>query len=286
MGPDIPEDFVLTAEEEEAFKQWRGKKDLSEKLIWRAAEEEKAAFVKYLALQGYGAESLLKAAHKGKEKIVKSLVEAGVIVDALDNKGRTPLIKASMKGHVNVIEFLIEADANIDHKDSKGYGRTALIYAVQQGSTAVVNVLVQHGADLSLHGGNIGDKTPLKWAITREFWSIYSILEEYEKKREFDRGANEAHAMLLEAEKQEQKSNEWEIIEESGQELIVHRSGNNQSRTGVKDIFDFNARRLFTIVTSEGITYPPVEKPFSEVNPACLKQAEEKRGFSQPQLHP
>jgi len=290
------EEFVFTAEEEEAFNQWRGRNDPSEELIWHAAEEEKDRFVKYLVSQGYGAESLLKAAKKRKETIVRSLVEAGVDIDTLDNEGRTPLIVASIKGHADVVDFLAEAGANIDHKDSEGSGRTALIHAVNDQKTAIVEILVKHGADPFISGckeasSNLYyyDYRPLEWVVYRGMYSskrIYSIISEYEQtwlssgKRAAsnEQGVTgETEAQTEEAERLEQQTNDrWEVIGEAGYELVVHRNGDEQSGTSIKDIFDFNAGRLLTVITSEGIPFPPVEKLFSGVNPDFLKQAEEK----------
>jgi len=142
------EEFVFTAEEEEVFKQWRGKKDPSEELIWRAAKEDKPAFIKYLALQGYGTESLLKAAHKGKEQIVKSLVTAGVDVNTRDDKRNTPLIRAVEKGHAETVLALIELNADLDAQDSEGY--TALMWAATGGKRWLVTDLIEAGANLDI----------------------------------------------------------------------------------------------------------------------------------------
>jgi ankyrin repeat protein len=88
---------------------------------------------------------LRRAAERGEVKLVQDLANAGVNVNAPDNRGRTALHLASMKGEAAVIAALL-GTANIDATDSDG--RTPLMLAADGAHLAVVRLLVARGAQL------------------------------------------------------------------------------------------------------------------------------------------
>ncbi|VTO85334.1 unnamed protein product [Fusarium graminearum] len=64
---------------------------------------------------------LFLAAKKGDEKIIMSLLEAGVDVNMKDEKGRTPLSWAATNGHSDVVRALLRSGADIGASDAKTF---------------------------------------------------------------------------------------------------------------------------------------------------------------------
>src|SRR5436190_1537123 len=72
---------------------------------------------------------LLRAAMKGREDVVKLLLETGKAnVNLKDHNGRTPLSFAAQNGYYNVVKLLLATGkAEIDVKDDTG--KTPLLWA-------------------------------------------------------------------------------------------------------------------------------------------------------------
>lgn len=302
-------DFTLTADEQRAFKKWKRRHLLTrspEKLIRYAAKEGKIAFIRHLLSQDHGRKTFLDAVYNSKQTIIQNFVEAGIDINMPDRDSDTPLINAALRGYTEIVDYLIKAGADLDiqgmgDSDDDGMGGdTALIWASRYGYMDIVKALIEAGANVHIQNrygntalimaaskencadivtalleagadpdvrGNRGF-TAREWARKNEHWDNDFALE---KKKE------KPAAPKRLTEKREPQCDEWEVVGNAGQEIVIHRSGDEQSGNSIRDIFDFNAGRLLTVVTSEGNRSPPVEKPFSEVDPGFLKQAEEKR---------
>jgi ankyrin repeat protein len=89
-------------------------------------------------------EDLRRAAQSGNTAEVRSLLDAGIEVNATDNVGYTALMWASGMGHPEVAKLLIETGADINAQNNNG--RTALMHASQAGHTEIVELLKRAGA--------------------------------------------------------------------------------------------------------------------------------------------
>jgi len=91
---------------------------------------------------------------------VKSLIAAGVDVNARDESGSTPLIEAARwSNDPEVIQVLIDAGADIHARDELGFDVTALVAAAMSTvNPEVVRALVTAGADV-----NARDALPHSW---------------------------------------------------------------------------------------------------------------------------
>jgi ankyrin repeat protein len=82
-----------------------------------------------LLIQSWGANEaeldLRKAAQKGDLAQVKSLIAAGVDVNAKEKYGNTAPMAASQSGHVEVVRALLAAKADMNAKDESGKTGTA-----------------------------------------------------------------------------------------------------------------------------------------------------------------
>lgn len=75
--------------------------------------------------------ALFIAAHRGHEKLVRHLIEAGADVNATTMLGRTPLHVAASQGHGHIVDLLLEKGADIDAEDESE--QTALTIAAKFG---------------------------------------------------------------------------------------------------------------------------------------------------------
>jgi len=220
-----------------------------------------------LSIQGNsGYTALIWVAWRGTTKIVKALIESGADVDVQSESGYTALMCATICNHKDITTTLIKAGAKLDiqNKDNN----TALILAAINGDRReIITALIEAGADPDILGQN--GRTAMEWAKYHSRWDDVRVLT---------RILEEKKAGAEKAEEQVQQANGWSVFnEEGGRETVTLVSYDEQRGLSISDIFDFSARRLLTIITSEGNQFPPVEKPFSEVDPDFLKQAERKR---------
>ena len=91
-------------------------------------------------------EALHDAARSGDLGPVRTLLEAGVPVDAGNDYEVTALLYAAGWGHADVVRLLLEHGAEIGHVDNL-YGANAMTWATDRGHRAVIALLVEHGAD-------------------------------------------------------------------------------------------------------------------------------------------
>ncbi|KAF5492103.1 Ankyrin repeat and SAM domain-containing protein 3 [Colletotrichum siamense] len=105
---------------------------------------------------------LLQAASKGRDGIVRLLLQHGADPNVADASGTTPLCQASENGHEQVVRVLLEF-GEVNPNVTDPCGRTPLWHAANNGHELVVMALLEQGArpekGASAHG------TPLQRAI-------------------------------------------------------------------------------------------------------------------------
>lgn len=100
--------------------------------------------------------ALLKAMHRGRISVVRTLLDGGADVNvACDcpgflGGGWTALMVAAREGHTEIVRALLEKGADVNHKNNKG--ETALMQAASRGRTEIVGVLLDKGADVNAQG--------------------------------------------------------------------------------------------------------------------------------------
>ncbi|HAV93543.1 MAG TPA: hypothetical protein DCW33_01585 [Proteobacteria bacterium] len=111
-------------------------------LIGAASHEGFESAVNQLIEAGAdGNTALMVAIEDGDKLLVDNLIQAGVDIDATDNRGKTALMWASWLGREIIAEKLIQAGADINKRDHSGriLGKTALDYAKE--SRYITNLL-------------------------------------------------------------------------------------------------------------------------------------------------
>jgi hypothetical protein len=100
-----------------------------------------------------GVTALIAAAYGGNLEIVRTLIQRGAKIDALNPHGLTPLIWAAEKGHVSVAQLLIDNGADVNHATQTGF--TPLMAAGVGRELAIAEALLDAGArvnDVTHHG--------------------------------------------------------------------------------------------------------------------------------------
>jgi hypothetical protein len=94
------------------------------------------------------AEALREGAFEGKREPVRTALEQGIDVNAVDEGGRTALMLAAFNGHSAVARMLLEHGAQVNLQDAGG--RTALMYASTGPYAKTVELLLEHEAEVNL----------------------------------------------------------------------------------------------------------------------------------------
>lgn len=135
-----------------------GIKPSAERLVQFAAQGDRTV-VDLLLLSGLDvsiaeptrqATALHNAAAQGHLLLVKSLIEHGANIEAVDWHGNTPLIVAAYAGQFEVVAALLDHHANIRVVTNEGV--TALSAAIYSGKDALVDRLLAAGADPTAPG--------------------------------------------------------------------------------------------------------------------------------------
>ncbi|KAF5519285.1 Ankyrin repeat and SAM domain-containing protein 3 [Colletotrichum aenigma] len=88
---------------------------------------------------------LLQAASKGRDNIVRLLLQHGADPNVADASGTTPLCQASENGHEQVVRVLLEF-GEVNSNVTDPCGRTPLWHAANNGHELVVMALLEQGA--------------------------------------------------------------------------------------------------------------------------------------------
>ncbi|RYP70407.1 hypothetical protein DL769_004969 [Monosporascus sp. CRB-8-3] len=133
------------------FEQREDKVPITERVFAAAKRNMKSGreVTVHLLLErrGYKAKTrhtLLRAASKGFETVVKLLLEKDADLEAKTRDGRTPLMCAAEHGHEAVVKLLLEKGAHLEAKDTRG--QTPLMLAAENGHEAIVKLLLEKGA--------------------------------------------------------------------------------------------------------------------------------------------
>ena len=116
------------------------------------------------------------AAHAGREKVGKLLIDDGASVNAKIGDGRTPLHHLVGKSYnTDFARLLINGGADVDATTKRGW--TPLHYAASSGSKQNVELLLAAGADINVRSTS-RNVTPLDEAIRCKHSTIIELLRE------------------------------------------------------------------------------------------------------------
>ncbi|KAH0558926.1 hypothetical protein GP486_004447 [Trichoglossum hirsutum] len=93
-----------------------------------------------------GLTTLHWAVHRGYQSVARMLLEKGVYINGTGGDGWTPLYRAVQRGHEKLALMLLEMEADIASRADQGH--TALHVAAEKGSEAVVDTLLKMGANI------------------------------------------------------------------------------------------------------------------------------------------
>jgi ankyrin repeat protein len=119
-----------------------------------------------------GVSPLMRAAHFGRVKCVRLLLENNADVALASIEGDTALHRASSKGHLECLRLLLENSADVDYKTKDGH--TGLIMATDGGHTECVEVLMEAKADVDCK--DVDGRTAFTLAIERKFFDCLMLL--------------------------------------------------------------------------------------------------------------
>jgi ankyrin repeat protein len=155
-----------------------------------AAMSGHKSIVKLLVAAGGGGKSLpemllCSAAGKGDLAEVKAKVEKErVNINARDAAQQTPLICAAHSGRAKVVKYLIEQGADVNlPAGAQGDHMSPLIAAAISGKVEVVKLLIEAGADLDYSPKGFEIETALTYAKAARLKDVVAYLLEVQKAR-------------------------------------------------------------------------------------------------------
>lgn len=95
-----------------------------------------------------GDTALMLATRAGELEVVRSLLQAGAVVNTRNHDGNNALWFACFRDRYDLIEQLVQAGIEIDNQNDNG--ATALMYAASAGKTEMVQCLLAAGANAEL----------------------------------------------------------------------------------------------------------------------------------------
>lgn len=89
--------------------------------------------------------ALFEAAKNGDQRLVKSLLAAGLNINATNRFGNTSLMIAADNEQVEMVKLLTSTGAFVDVRNDFGF--TALMFAADKGNEDIITILIQNGAE-------------------------------------------------------------------------------------------------------------------------------------------
>ena len=108
---------------------------------------------------------LLYAVFHGHSQCVKTLIDAGAIVNKIERAKWPPLIFSAGVGDCRSVQLLLEAGADVNETDD-AFHKTAILMASQMGNDKCIELLIKAGADVNKP--NILEETALMKAAWAE----------------------------------------------------------------------------------------------------------------------
>ncbi|KAL2871610.1 ankyrin repeat-containing domain protein [Aspergillus lucknowensis] len=176
------------------FSQGRGESSLPLSLAL-SAEREEIAMLLVESSACVDDEVMHVAVCKGREAMVKVMLEKGGNVNAEGGDDDTVLIEAAMRGHEGIVNVLLEAGATVDYRSGGYFQTTALCEMAGHDCEATVRKLVERG-------GRIDDRdemgeTPLMRAARNGREAVARLL--IEKGSKINDHSNEGVTVLMHA---------------------------------------------------------------------------------------
>ena len=119
--------------------------------------------------------TLMTAARKDYEEVVRLLLDHGVDANAWSLYWETPVLVAARAGHEEVVNLLLDHSADVRARND--HMQTALMLASRSGHAEVVKSLLDHGADVNARDDE--DDTALIMAARRQNLGAAELLLDY-----------------------------------------------------------------------------------------------------------
>lgn len=136
------------------------------------------------------ASSLHIAAHKGRDRIVRVLLQHSADCNVPDSEGRTPLVCATIGGHKDVVALLLAGGALLSCVDR--FNRSAIHWAVVYRRDSLLKLLLSHShseeqtptrtltqTHTVIDGYDLNGQTPLHLAIDEDFEAGVRLLLQF-----------------------------------------------------------------------------------------------------------
>ena len=117
-----------------------------------------------------------EAVRSGEVDQVRTLLDTGAEINALDEHGQTALMNAVYWGNSDIAKLLIDRGAKLDH--TAKYRLTALFLAVIGNKLQLVQLLMKSGANREIKGSSMFNCSPLEYAQNHGMSEIVSIFQE------------------------------------------------------------------------------------------------------------
>lgn len=115
-----------------------------------------------------------EAAMLGRTSTVELLLDKGIDINTLNEKGETVLHLLALSNHTDLLELLLQRGDNVFVNRQSKNGRTALHWAVLMENVKLVELLLKHGASVDMQDKN--QETALYIAVERKNEPIVKLL--------------------------------------------------------------------------------------------------------------
>ncbi|MDI6402399.1 ankyrin repeat domain-containing protein [Balneolaceae bacterium ANBcel3] len=120
----------------------------------------------------------LDFARSGNTEELQKMLNAGLPVNLMDEKGNSLLMLAAYNGNLDTTQMLIDLGADVNRVNDRG--QSPLAGVAFKGYVAISERLLRAGADI--HADNGGGMKPVHFAMLFGRDEVRSLLEEYEAK--------------------------------------------------------------------------------------------------------